>query len=183
MVPPVVLLVVIFIGETEQRMLVWPTGLILFGAGLVLRIWDQMHLHYRLPIHKILTATGPYAHVRNPIYIGNTAILLGLTVLSELLWFLPFMLLWCMAVYGLVVRREEEHLLKKYGEPYAAFLRETRPAFARSRLAELPRIDRYVSREDEPLFRFGEPSLTGVKPTALAAVSTAFSSFRRKPER
>ena len=30
-------------------------------------------------------------------------------------------------VYGLVVRREEAHLLRKYGKPYAAYLREVPP--------------------------------------------------------
>ncbi len=27
-----------------------------------------MHLHYRLKTHKIITLTGPYRYVRNPIY-------------------------------------------------------------------------------------------------------------------
>lgn len=122
MAPPVLFLLVTFVGETERDLLVWPIGLAVFGLGVLIRVWAQMHLHYRLRMRKALTTTGPYAFIRNPIYVANTAMLLGLTVMSELLWFLPLMLVWCIAVYSLVVRREEAHLLDKYGEPYAKYL-------------------------------------------------------------
>lgn len=124
MAPPYLFIVLAFFGETEHDLLLWPVGLTIFGLGVGIRIWAQMHLHYRLRIRKALTRTGPYVYVRNPIYIGNTLMLLGLTVVSELLWFLPVMLLWCMALYSFVVRREEAHLEDKYGEPYRQFLRD-----------------------------------------------------------
>jgi len=107
--------------ETEHGM-VFALGLALFAAGLFLRIWSQMHLHYRLKEHKILTLTGPYAMVRNPIYIGNTLILVGTTLIAELVWFAPVMLLACMITYALTVRYEERHLSEKYGAPYCDFL-------------------------------------------------------------
>lgn len=141
MAPPYLFLLVTFIGETEWDSLVWPIGLAVFGCGVLIRVWAQMHLHYRLRIRKILTTTGPYAYLRNPIYVANTAMLLGLTVMSELLWFLPLMLVWCMAVYSLVVRREEAHLLGKYGEPYAEYLRKVPrwvPSLKRNRKSSAP---------------------------------------------
>jgi len=107
--------------ETEHGM-VLSLGLALFAIGLFLRIWSQMHLHYRLKEHKILTLTGPYSIVRNPIYIGNTLILVGTTLIAELVWFAPVMLLACMITYALTVRYEERHLSEKYGEPYREFL-------------------------------------------------------------
>ncbi|MCK5863293.1 MAG: isoprenylcysteine carboxylmethyltransferase family protein, partial [Candidatus Hydrogenedentes bacterium] len=97
----------------------------IFGIGVLIRVWAQIHLHYRLKIHKILTTTGPYIYVRNPIYIANTIMLLGTTVLSELIWFLPVMFLWCIVIYSFVIRREEIHLLGKYGNPYSEYLRTT----------------------------------------------------------
>lgn len=109
--------------ESENHLALWSIGLTLFAAGFLVRIWAQMHLHYRLQVKKILTLTGPYRFVRNPIYIANISILLALTVLSELLWFLPLMLIWCCVLYTFVVRREEAHLSNKYGEPYIEFLR------------------------------------------------------------
>ncbi len=125
MIPPCAVLVFVRLRETEWDTVLWSVGLLIFLAGVGLRVWAQMHLHYRLHIHKKLTTTGPYAHVRNPIYIANTAMLIGLTVISELLWFLPVMLAWCAVVYTFVVRREEAHLLEKYGRPYADFLAST----------------------------------------------------------
>jgi len=107
--------------ESEHG-LVFALGLALFTLGLFLRIWSQMHLHYRLKEHKVLTMTGPYARVRNPIYMGNTLILVGTTLIAELMWFAPVMLLVCMLTYSLTVRYEERHLSEKYGEPYREFL-------------------------------------------------------------
>lgn len=123
MAPPFLFLLFVYFGETEWDSLIWPLGLAVFGCGVLIRVWAQMHLHYRLRIRKTLTTTGPYSYIRNPIYVGNTTILLGLTVMSELLWFLPLMLVWCAVVYNLVVREEEAHLLCKYGRPYRDFMR------------------------------------------------------------
>lgn len=122
MLPPCLFELVVFYRATDWDAVVWPAGLALFLAGVALRTWAQVHLHYRLKTRKALTTTGPYSYVRNPIYVANTAMLLGLTIISELLWFLPVMLLWCAAVYRFVVRREELHLAEKYGDPYRQFL-------------------------------------------------------------
>jgi len=143
MLPPCILIVVLPFRETEHETLTWTLGMAVFLAGVGVRVWAQTHLHYRLRIRKKLTSTGPYAHVRNPIYLANTAMLLGLTVLSELLWFLPLMLAWCAVVYGFVVRREEAHLLGKYGAPYADYLRAVPRWF--------PRLaDRYATMDARP---------------------------------
>ncbi len=122
MIPPLLFVLFSFTGRVESKVLVFVLGLVVFFAGFLLRIWAQMHLHYRLPIKKALTATGPYRLARNPIYIGNVIILLGLCVLSGLLWFLPLMLVYAIIVYSLVIRYEESHLINKYGAPYEAYL-------------------------------------------------------------
>jgi protein-S-isoprenylcysteine O-methyltransferase Ste14 len=107
--------------ETEAEF-IWPLGICLFVSGIVLRIWAQQHLHYRLKVHKNLTTIGPYSFVRNPVYIGNIFICLGATVISELLWLVPITFFYCLAIYLLVVRYEEAHLLDKYGEPYCKYM-------------------------------------------------------------
>lgn len=112
------------VGEVEEMHLVIPIGGSLFAFGLLLRVWAQTHLHYRLREHKKLTLTGPYVYVRNPIYIGNTFILAGITVLSELIWFVPFMVAVCAFTYHMTVLYEESHLTVKYGQGYEEFLRK-----------------------------------------------------------
>lgn len=110
--------------ETEVEYLIWPLGIFLVLVGMILRIWAQQHLHYRLKVRKSLTMTGPYSFVRNPIYIGNLLICLGLTIISELLWLFPLTLFYCLGIYSLVVRYEESHLLYKYGESYRRYMVE-----------------------------------------------------------
>lgn len=117
--PPLIFASFCFFCETES--FVWPLGTVLFLSGFMLRLWTQQHLHYRLKVHKHLTTTGPYAFVRNPIYIGNLLIGLGATLFSELLWLLPVTFFWFSAVYGFVVRYEETHLLAKYGHAYRMY--------------------------------------------------------------
>ncbi len=124
MAPPIIFAVLCTWKETEVDWVIFPLGGFLFFAGWFLRIWSQMHLHYRLKVHKVLTETGPYVYVRNPIYIGNTLMLVGVVITSGLLWFAPVMLVYCMVVYSIVVRFEESHLLAKFGDHYAEFLKK-----------------------------------------------------------
>jgi protein-S-isoprenylcysteine O-methyltransferase Ste14 len=121
MVPPIIFAVLCTRSEIENAPLNFSVGGAFFIAGWLLRIWSQMHLHYRLKIQKALTCTGPYIYVRNPIYIGNTLMLVGTVIMSELLWFTPAILLYCMVVYSIVVRYEELHLLAKYGSEYTDY--------------------------------------------------------------
>ena len=122
LVPPVLFAFLCTWWEVENHWSTFLPGGVLFAIGCVLLVWSQRHLHYGLRTHKTLTTTGPYAHVRNPIYLANGAMLLGAVCLSELLWFLPVMGAWWALVYGPVVRYEEAHLLEKYGAPYREYL-------------------------------------------------------------
>lgn len=109
-------------GEVKDYRVTIPLGGGLFLFGLFLRIWAQVHLHYRLKEKKKLTLSGPYVYVRNPIYIGNTAVLLGVTALTGLIWFMPVMLAACAFTYHKTVLYEESHLSEKYGQGYRDFL-------------------------------------------------------------
>lgn len=123
---PVIFSIFCFVGECEADLVVWPLGLLLFGLGWALRMWAQKYLGYRLRIKRSITTSGPYALVRNPIYIGNTLIILGAVIMSEVLWMIPVALLWCGMVYSLVVRYEEQLLAAKYGGEYLDYLAAAR---------------------------------------------------------
>lgn len=124
MIPPVVFIALCSWGEIENDWLVFGLGGITFALGLALRIWAQMHIHYRLKTKKILTTTGPYAYVRNPLYIANTIILAAICLFSELFWFVPIQILYCAIVYSFVVRFEEDHLTQKYGSAYLDYAKQ-----------------------------------------------------------
>ena len=97
------------------------TGLALVIAAFLLRLWAQLHLHYRLKVKKVLTTTGPYAYVRNPIYIANIILLAGYILMSELVWLVPVGIFYGYIVYHIVVAYEEHHLQEKYGTPYTEY--------------------------------------------------------------
>jgi protein-S-isoprenylcysteine O-methyltransferase Ste14 len=126
-------------------------GLLIFLIGIMLRVWSQMHIHYRLREPRTLTTTGPYVYVRNPIYIGNTLILTGTTLISELVWLAPIMIMACIVTYSLVVRYEESHLTEKYGTPYLEYLKRV-PRW-------LPTSIWYTSADKHRDWRFLLPSI------------------------
>ncbi len=121
--PPLIFAFLCSRYETEADF-IWPLGICLLVSGIALRLWAQQHLHYRLKVRKSLTTGGPYSFVRNPVYIGNILICTGATVLSEILWFVPFTFFYCLGIYSLVIRYEEAHLLDKYGEAYRQYMEE-----------------------------------------------------------
>ncbi|MBM3476844.1 MAG: isoprenylcysteine carboxylmethyltransferase family protein [Armatimonadetes bacterium] len=118
------LLAVLFVTyrETESDLLTFGLGGVVFGIGLALRVWAQMHLRFRLRTSMNLTVTGPYAYIRNPVYVGNVFMACGLCVGAELLWMAPFVFVWCALFYTFVVRYEEASLTERYGEEYVAYV-------------------------------------------------------------
>ena len=126
MVPPLVFLGIFFRWEWEAEWAVWSLGLSIFLLGVAVRVWAQQHLHYRLPeAERGLATTGPYAFMRNPVYIGNMLIFAGLCVLCELPWAIPLFCVWAFIVYSLSIRFEEHRLRKRFGEAYIAYCERT----------------------------------------------------------
>ncbi len=122
--PPLIFALVFDIYEIEAHEIIFPLGVSILLLGVALRIWAQQHVHHRLIGHKQLTITGPYQFVRNPLYIGNIILCVGAVITSEMLWLIPVTILWCVGTYSIVIRYEEEHLLKKYGDAYRRYLLE-----------------------------------------------------------
>jgi len=133
MVPPVLFMALCTWKEVENHVAIFSLGGVAFGAGLCLRIYSQLHLHYRLRVRKILTSTGPYAYIRNPLYVANTLLLIGAAFLSELFWFAPLILVYCAIVYSFVVRYEEDKLIGKYGATYTEYFNQVPRWFPRLR--------------------------------------------------
>ena len=81
-------------------------GLPVSLAGLVLRAWAAGHLEK----NRDLAQSGPYAHVRNPLYLGTLTVAAGFAIASHR-WELGALFA---VVFGLiylpVVELEEQHL-------------------------------------------------------------------------
>ncbi|MHC4107648.1 MAG: methyltransferase family protein [Planctomycetota bacterium] len=75
-----------------------------------------------------LTISGPYRWSRNPQYVGWFLFLLGFALNDWSLWCLAALLVVAISLH-LLVRVEEEHLRRVFGEPYLEFCR-TVPRYA-----------------------------------------------------
>jgi len=119
---PAIFLLFCRYGEIEENW-VFAVGAVIFLSGVLIRVIAQQRLHYRLPVPVVLTVTGLYSYVRNPIYIGNTLILVSLCFFAGLVWFTPIMVIWSVLVYTLAIGYEKNKLAAQYGEAYAEYLK------------------------------------------------------------
>jgi protein-S-isoprenylcysteine O-methyltransferase Ste14 len=80
-----------------------------------------------------LITTGPFAYVRNPLYLGNMILYTGVGVMSMALfpWLQILALGWFYVQYTLIVTREEEYLAGEFRGEYERYRREVRRFFPR----------------------------------------------------
>jgi isoprenylcysteine carboxyl methyltransferase (ICMT) family protein YpbQ len=95
-------------------------------AGLAIRSWSNC---YAIKSSR-LTTSGPYAFVRNPLYLGSFLIMAGFLVMLQVPWYisLVFIALIIGVVYMLKVRSEQKSLLDKFGAEYESYFKSV-PAF------------------------------------------------------
>lgn len=86
-----------------------------------------------------LIIEGPFAYVRNPLYVANFLITLGFTVFGGLIWLIGLTVLLFAVQYFFIVRYEENLLSAKFGEEYEEYLRKV-PRWIPERLPQLQTI-------------------------------------------
>jgi len=117
-------------------------GVLIAIPGILLRALASGHVKK----NEELTTTGPYAHVRNPLYLGSLIMAIGFAIAARSVWVLFVMVVMFFAVYLPVIRAEE------------AFLRHTFPSFdeyAQNVPRLLPRLRAFGSgstRFSSPLY-------------------------------
>ena len=111
-------------GRWSNGVMIWTAAVGLCVAGMAVRAWARCHHNRKLRAQKCLARTGPYAYIRNPLYVGSILIIVGATVASRLVWLVPVSLVWSFGVYALVVAYEERRLAAKYGAQYERFRSE-----------------------------------------------------------
>jgi protein-S-isoprenylcysteine O-methyltransferase Ste14 len=94
-------------------------GGVVAALGSLLRLWAAGHLEKG----KRLARAGPYAHTRNPLYLGSFLMALGIVLAGQAYWLLlPFGLFFG-AFYYPVMRREEQELFEGYGDQFTEYAR------------------------------------------------------------
>ena len=138
---PLMLMLVLISWHESKDQLTWIPGLILLALGEGLRLWGVAVVGKESRTRgsgvKQLITHGPYAYVRNPLYVGNLLLTLGATCLSELLWMVPFVLMLFIAQYAPIVLWEERTLMERFGPSYAAYCKHIPRWWPRWRAKEL----------------------------------------------
>lgn len=110
-------------------------GLVLVVLGEALRVWAAGHLKKT----KEVTTTGPYAYVKNPLYLGTLLILVGFCFMAKNFYLLAVGLGVFFVYYApFKKKREADRLREHFGEVWDRYDRAV-PDY-------LPRLRPYAGR-------------------------------------
>jgi protein-S-isoprenylcysteine O-methyltransferase Ste14 len=111
------LLVLPFLWYARPTPLSLVAGGVLALAGGAIRAWAAGHIRK----DATLTVTGPYAHVRNPLYVGSFLVGLGVTVAGAQPVFVVLFLSFYLLVYSRTALDEARWLEEKFGDAYQLY--------------------------------------------------------------
>jgi protein-S-isoprenylcysteine O-methyltransferase Ste14 len=113
----------------------------------------------RQPTADSLSTLGAYSIVRHPLYLANTLVALGCSMLSGT-WYLPLIIILLSFIYHeRIAAREEAFLQSAFGDSFHAWVRNVPamiPAFRRYRPAGIPfQMRRVIMQESHGLCAIG----------------------------
>ncbi len=132
--PPMIFGGLVIAGLVVQRgqpievpaALVWP-GFVVLAAGILMDIWAMATMaraRTNILPHRAadrLVTSGPFALMRNPIYVGNTIATAGLGLALQNGWLLIATPIAALATHYLAVVREQTHLQEKFGQAWSDY--------------------------------------------------------------
>jgi protein-S-isoprenylcysteine O-methyltransferase Ste14 len=131
-------------NQPKAGLIPWPPigdllGDILFAAGwvalfAVAALWfTAIRIMIRakttlnpngVPDH--LVTSGPFGITRNPMYLANTLLLIGVAFVSGIAWFLPLAFIAAFATQKIAIEGEEKVLATKFGKKYRDYAKRVR---------------------------------------------------------
>jgi protein-S-isoprenylcysteine O-methyltransferase Ste14 len=144
--PPLLLAAGVIAGFVLERLypLPWPgigdlpahiIGYGLGAAGLALMAWGFLTLQQArttvMPHKRAdrLVTQGAFAFRRNPIYMGEVLLFLGLAEVTGNVWMAIMAPVFAVAILVLAILPEERHLEARFGEDYLDYKSRTRRWF------------------------------------------------------
>ncbi len=103
-----VLLLVLIFAEPTFKSILW--GGVIGFAGVLIRAWASGHLNK----NNKLTVSGPYRFSRNPLYLGNIIMGIGLMVNANSYISAIFLSLYFLLFYPFLIIREKKYLKNKF---------------------------------------------------------------------
>ena len=120
---PLILVLIFFSKPTVLSIVLGGLSIVL---GEWLRIWAVGYAGgstrtRTLGAARDLVTTGPYAHVRNPLYLGNLVLSLGVCVIANVYWMIAVLSIGFLVQYTPIIRYEETYLLEMCGDRYRTY--------------------------------------------------------------
>jgi protein-S-isoprenylcysteine O-methyltransferase Ste14 len=127
-VPFALALLFLRVGEAPFSWTLIAGGAVLTAAGEAVRLWAVHHIgtisRTRSDRLGPLIRSGPFAWVRNPLYLGNILIWVGFAITARLVWMAPLVLILLAFEYHAIVGWEEHLLETKRGAEYRDYCQE-----------------------------------------------------------
>ena len=148
----------LFILKTTTDETHFTIGLALVICGETLRVFSAGYLHGRHTVTRIeadfLNTSGPYAYLRNPLYVGNFLVDFGICIVFNVWFFYPLYIAEYILLYTIIIPYEEKFLRDKFGKAFEDYKEKTWAIF--------PNFRRY-------------PSQDRVKPNFFASFKSEFA--------
>jgi protein-S-isoprenylcysteine O-methyltransferase Ste14 len=113
-------------GEAPPSTALVTAGVVLTALGELLRLWGVHHIgaisRTRSDRLGPLVDAGPFAHLRNPLYVGNIALWVGFALTARLVWLAPVIVVLLGIEYHAIVRWEERLLESRLGDAYRDYV-------------------------------------------------------------
>jgi protein-S-isoprenylcysteine O-methyltransferase Ste14 len=113
-------------------------GILISFLGLVIRAWASGHLRKE----KALAVSGPYRYSRNPLYVGNFLLGIGITAGARSWWVLGLCVAYYAIFYPMIIRRERERMKNLFPQQYSEYGKKV-PLFFPSPRKHLPANGRF----------------------------------------
>ena len=151
--PQPIILAIVLIPASRMPAALMAAGVLLVVLGEFIRLWGVSHIGVisRTRSDRLgpLVSTGPFALVRNPLYLGNLAIWAGFAISANLLWLVPVIVVLVGLEYHAIVRWEETLLEARLGDSYRDYMRRVPrwvPAFAKASARQAPVLAKATTR-------------------------------------
>jgi protein-S-isoprenylcysteine O-methyltransferase Ste14 len=119
-------LALLLLPSTDPSPVLFWAGAALVAAGEAVRVWAVAHIGSvsRTRTDRVgpLVETGPFAHIRNPLYVGNATLWVGFALSAGLPWVAPVFLALLGFEYHAIVRWEEQLLESRLGDAYRGYM-------------------------------------------------------------
>ena len=117
-----------YFSRTNWQMMVFGFPFIIIS--LIARFWASGYIgkesrDKELAVNTLIT-NGPYRYIRNPLYLGNFFLTLGVILgLNLPIYFIVLIIVLFWIYYTMIIKAEEDFLIKRFGDEYVSYRKTT----------------------------------------------------------